>query len=86
MTANAPAHDAAAIAEIAKGLTLGERIFIRRIDEINAGGGWGVFKPTEDVVKRLRKKKVVEPDHQGGNLITPLGLAVRAHISQAKGE
>ena len=79
----APAHDAAAIAEIAKGLTKAQRKGLLGATYRETSREWrcnGVMHPAG---KNLRVKGLV---NGVWDTLTPLGLAVRASLAQSKGE
>lgn len=73
-----PAHDAAAIAEIAKGLTKAQ------ITRLLNGPSILSDKGRVRVRTALQQKGLIEPFPISN--LTPLGLAVRASLAQSKGE
>lgn len=99
----APAHDAAAIAEIAKGLTADDTELLNALyvdhwmRPMDCGGTDSsdhsrrlTKLARKGLVERCRRNSIAN-DCRGrrGSYVyrlTPLGLAVRARISQAKGE
>jgi len=74
-----PVHDATAIAEIAKGLTYIEQCFLHE-GRVRMSYPFQVQARDRLVSRGLVRKRWF------GYRFTPLGLALRAHISQAKGE
>jgi len=79
MTAPPPAHDAAAIAEIAKGLTFIEQCFLRE-GRVRMSYPFEVKARDRLVSRGLVRKRWF------GYRFTPLGHVVRASLAQSKGE
>jgi hypothetical protein len=89
MTADAPAHDAAAIAEIAKGLTKAQREAIMNALRGARNGMWAqsaYASVLDDMPQTVCRGRIDPLGYPHVARLTPLGLALRAHISQAKGE
>jgi len=80
-----PAHDAAAIAEIAKRLTHSHFSILDRI-----ANGQRLLHATraEDSFRQsMRRKGLIQVEMNPRRwVLTPLGLAVRASLAQSKGE